>query len=144
MNRYIQYLVLGGLIFGFIVLCFKKSKSDTEKKMLPVTAVGVAMLAMSVLLPFFAAGLNLSRVFHIALILFAPCLIYGAQKIHSVSSLVLRHSKLIRFESLPGKRVVVAALLVSYFLFVSGWVWAVTDGQTHVFRFGLAANEEFQ
>jgi uncharacterized membrane protein len=126
LNRYTQYLVVGGLIFGFVVFFLKGPKKAAEKRMLSVMCVGAGMLGMSVLLPYFAGGLNLSRVFQISLIFLAPCLIYGTEKVRSMLGLVLYRSKLIRFVSLPTKRVFVATLLICYFLFTSGWVWAVT------------------
>jgi len=126
LNRFIQYLVLAGMFFGFIVVTCKRQKNDAERKMVPLITMGVVMMGMSVLIPFFAAGLNLSRIFQIALISLAPCLIYGTEKIQSVLRSVAYLSKLVRFKSLPTKRPALAALLVCYFLFVSGWTWAVT------------------
>jgi uncharacterized membrane protein len=117
---------VGGLALGFIVFLFKRPKNGAEKNILPFMSVAAGMLAMSVLLPYFAAGLNMSRVFQISLIFLAPCLIYGTEKARSMLALILYRSKLMRFRSLPTKRVFVGTLLVCYFLFTSGWVWAVT------------------
>jgi uncharacterized membrane protein len=84
------------------------------------------MLTTSVLVPFLASSLNLPRVYHIALILMAPCLIYGAAGIRSALIQVFPRAKSIRLKSLSTTNISVAALLICYFLFVSGWVWAAS------------------
>lgn len=124
-NRITQYLVLALTMLGLMALLFKKSKNNVERTILPLMIAGFMLLSMSVLLPFFTLGLNLSRVYHIALMFISPCFVYGAEGL----GLSLQKLSFVAFRfkmNLPRRKVLAAALLVSYFLFTSGWVWAAS------------------
>jgi uncharacterized membrane protein len=128
LNRGTQYLVVFLLAVGFAVLIRKRSKSVAERRMIPLMTVAFCLLGVAVAFPFFAGGLNLTRIYHIALLFVSPCFMYGAEKAQSV--LRALHGYLchrgfgLRLRSI--RWLFPAIILVSYFLFNSGWVWAVS------------------
>jgi uncharacterized membrane protein len=127
-NRMTQYLVQACLLFGFMAFALKNRKSVIEKEMTPVMGVALVFLGCAVVLPYFAASLQLSRMYHIVLLLASPCFVYGArwieQWIRAGVSVLRKFPSISRYPS--GKETFLAAILVCYFLFVSGWAWAVT------------------
>jgi len=128
-NRAAQYIVILSLILGFVVFVVKREKNLGERRMVAPMTVGFSMLGLSVFAPFFAGGLNLTRVFHIALLFVSPCFVYGTSQIESS----LRQACGILHRSIPNFRMphwrretLAAVILLTYFLFVSGWAWAIT------------------
>jgi uncharacterized membrane protein len=129
-NRVTLYLAQFLLLLGFVELLRKRDKSEGERKMLPLMTVAFGFLASAVLLPYFAGELQLSRIYSIALLFVSPCFLYGIQ---FLDSLVASARSLVRYAShvrLPKgvslKSIFTVAILLSYFLFSSGWVWAVS------------------
>jgi uncharacterized membrane protein len=125
LNRVTLYLAQICLVLGFLAFVFKKRKSVAEQKMLPLMTIGLVFLGCAVILPFFAAQLELTRIYHITLLFVSPCFVYGADQLGRVVDFVfsLRKGIKVRFRK---KQVLAAVILVSYFLFVSGWAWAAT------------------
>lgn len=128
LNRATQYLVAICIIAGFLIFLRKSRKTRIEKALVPLMAASMVFLLASLLLPFLAATLVLSRFYQIALILLSPCFYFGATKIVGgikwLNSVLPRHSRRIRVG-----RLLPAAILFSYLLFTSGWVWAITLDQ---------------
>jgi len=126
--RLSNYLVIFCIVLGFFVFAFRK-RTRVEKMMLTPIAVALGLLIAAALLPYFGGGLNLSRFYHIALIFAAPCFIYGVQRLDSGIQrlLSLLRPRAIRFPPRHSTRWLLAVIVLSsYFLFNSGWVWAVT------------------
>jgi len=131
LNRMTYYALNLVLALGFLAFLLKRQKVDPERKMMPLMTSGMFLIGCAIVLPNFAFGLNFSRIYHIALLLVSPCLLYGAEM------LSLRMEQLflmIRGVSLrapvpvfAGKgRILAATILFSFLLFDSGWVWAVS------------------
>lgn len=128
-NRAVQYVVILSLILGFVTYVLKREKNSAERSMLAPMMVGFSMLGLSVLLPFFAGGLNLSRVFHIALLFVSPCFAYGTSQIESLLGRGYRTlSRDILHFRMPHWRMwtIAATILLLYFIFVSGWTWSIS------------------
>jgi uncharacterized membrane protein len=136
MNRVIQYLVQVLLVLGFLALVRRPRKTLAETQLLPLMAAALVFLGSAVTVPFLAGTLQITRIYHISLLFISPCFVYGIQQLDSTfrrifSSMRRTLSFSWRFPmTLPGrvsvKAVIAAAILFSYFLFTSGWVWAVT------------------
>ncbi|HKM78933.1 MAG TPA: DUF2206 domain-containing protein [Candidatus Bathyarchaeia archaeon] len=127
-NRYLQYFVMGILVLGFFTVLTRKNNVE-EEKMLPLMMVGMFLAGAIVALPFFAEALNVTRTFHIALIFIAPCLVYG---ISTLSKMYPRFRSLFHHKSTGdyskagrNRWIWPAGLLLLYFLFSSGLVFAV-------------------
>jgi uncharacterized membrane protein len=126
-NRVTQYAVLLSLILGLLVFALKGKKDATERQILPVMATAAMLLGLSASIPFFAAGLNLSRLFHIALLLMSPCMVYGTDKVMHGLAYALKRMHFRQLANfLASRRVLAVLLLMSYFLCSSGWIWAAS------------------
>jgi len=122
-SRFSQYAAVASILIGFLALLRKKKKSTAERQLMPLIAISFGMLVATVGIPIFGAVLNFSRFFHLALIFIAPCAFFGVQWLISELRRVIPHRIRVR----PfGPRVPLAALIFLYFIFTSGWVWAVT------------------
>ena len=128
LSRVTQYALVFSIILGFFVFMRKRNKDLTERKMIPLMIGSLCMLASAVILPNFARGLNLSRFYHVALLLVSPCFYLGAERLGSAfRAIPLSIFRDVRVRvSLLREGSVPAAILFSYLLFSSGWVWAVT------------------
>jgi uncharacterized membrane protein len=128
-NRFTQYFVQFAMILGLVVFVLRKNKNPTEQKDTLFMVFGFLLLGSAVVLPRFAGGLELSRFYHISLIFISSCFVIGTERIESYlrklfSTLAFhRVPKHIRF-SRTG--LLAAAILFSYLLYTSGWVWAVS------------------
>lgn len=129
-NRAVYYAVHFVLICGFLVFAYKKGKNEEESKMLSIVAAGMALLALLVILPYFAEVLDFSRTYHISLLLAAPCFGYGAAWLprfgRKVLQVILRRQ--LPHIVVPSRTTwsLASTLLILFFLFSSGWVWAVS------------------
>lgn len=125
LNRAIQYLVVMSLIIGFFVLLKRKNTNAAQKKILPLMAGSLSLMLATVALPSFGSLLNFSRFFHIALLFVSPCFPIGIGWLVSSVGAIFRVIPVKRVRITFPDRPVAAALLFSYLLFSSGWVWAV-------------------
>lgn len=126
-NRGIQYLVVLCIIVGFVTYIIRKPNHSSGKEVIiPLMAAAMFLLIASVALPFFASTLKLSRIYSISLLFLSPCFYFGANAITTgvkrICSLLIRNR--VRFKI---GRLVPAAIMFSYLIFSSGWVWAVTS-----------------
>jgi uncharacterized membrane protein len=134
-DRVTEWLVQVCLIIGFFGFAFKNQKSIAERRFLPLIAATFMFMSAAVVLPFFAEGLVLVRIYHIALLFMAPCFAYGVAKLDSGVSVLTSFAKThIRSIHPIGVNVsrkwsIAATILVLYFLFTSGWLYAVTNNQ---------------
>jgi uncharacterized membrane protein len=130
LNRATNYVANVLLILGFFVFAFKRQKTRSEEMMLPIITSGLVLLGASVLLPYLAGALNFTRVYHIALLFVAPCFFYGCASTYSSVKKVYAYLGGVRLPSVhmrfSGRWALAAFIIVSYLLFNSGWVWAVS------------------
>lgn len=130
LNRLTQYIVPFCIVLGFIVFARRRSGSLAERKMLPLMSAALLLLGSAVILPLFG-GIPFQRLYHISLLFVSPCFVIGAEMVESwVRKAGTSASRITAIFHTPvswrGKKIVAATILLSYFLFVSGWVWAVT------------------
>jgi len=131
LSRMTYYLVNAALALGFLVVLFKRNKDDREREMLPILAFGVLFIGASVVIPNFGFGLNFARQYHIGLLLASPCFVYGViflnSKIRRLFSALFHVSLRVPAMRCAMKwRFWAATLLFLFFLFDSGWIWAVS------------------
>lgn len=129
-NRITQYVSIFCIIIGFVVFLRKSQKTIPGRQMIPLTTAGFILLFASAFVPFFAASLNFSRFFSFALLFISPCFVYGVNEIAFVFGDLIAFlrgkSQRNRLRSTTLKAwLLVAVILFSYFMFTSGWVWAV-------------------
>jgi uncharacterized membrane protein len=133
-NRWTQILVQLCLFLGFLVFLRKREKSAAEREMSPLMSLALIFLGSAVVLPEFAATLNMSRIYHIALLFMSSCFVYGAECVQLTLQSVALHVKNPghvashpRVAASTRKWFLAATVLFIYFLFISGWFWAVTS-----------------
>ena len=85
-----------------------------------------ALLALSVLIPYFAGALNATRIYHIALFFLGPFCVTGARSVAERTLNVVRNRNPSSPKSVKDATVAIVLLLLSYFLFTSGFVFQVT------------------
>jgi uncharacterized membrane protein len=136
--RVTQYAVQIALVVGFIAFLRKKGKNLAEKKMLPLMSMSLIFLAFAVILPYFARTLNLSRFYHITLLFSSPCFAYGTKQFYAGFRKIfmpLSKGSMGVHSPSPARWSFAAAILFSYLLFTSGWVWAVAMDRPTSFLF---------
>lgn len=125
MNRATQYLVVFCIILGFLFYMRKSKNIRAEKVLLSLMVPSMGFLIASVVFPYLATALQLSRIYHIALLLISPCFYFGAVKLadglRRLCTLAARHPIRIQIG-----RDLAATILFLYLLLTSGWVWAIT------------------
>jgi uncharacterized membrane protein len=129
LNRVVYYLVNICLVLGFFVFILKRQKLNSERRMIPLMFSGMFLLGSAVLVPSFAVGLNISRLYHLALLLASPCFVYGMDYLGSNTRRLISTLRLDfpRFPSGVSSRWLLAAtVLFLFLLFDSGWVWAAS------------------
>jgi uncharacterized membrane protein len=129
LNRIVYYLVNISLVLGFFVFILKRKKTDSERKMVPVMVSGMFLIGSAVLVPNFYVGLNITRLYHLALLLASPCFVYGAGFLSSNMRRLISAFRIdfVRFPSgVSSKWLLAASILFLFLLFDSGWVWAVS------------------
>jgi uncharacterized membrane protein len=94
----------------------------------------MSILLMAIFLPSFAAGLNMTRFYHIALFFLAPfCVTGGIIILSSVASMKSRFfSRVSKFDRAASDSIkkpwlfLIAVLLISFFLFQVGFIYEIT------------------
>jgi len=127
--RLTNYVVVAMLVLGFVSFLRKRRKNTTEEAFLPPMTTGWFFLMCAVAVPSFAAGLNLSRFYQIALLLISPCFVYGTESVRHLFRKISASS----WHTIPRighphfkGLILPASILMCYLLFSSGWVWAVS------------------
>lgn len=122
-NRLTQLAAEACLAVGFFAFLCRRHWSVSEKKMLPFSVAGMTILIAAVVAPYFAGAFTLVRFYHVALLFICPCIIYGVDSVASALKRLTSTLKPIHTQ-LRATRLLLATLVILYFLFTSGWVWA--------------------
>jgi len=130
-NRAIQYLLVLCIIVGFVAYTRRPKPSDsTQEAMIPLMTASLVLLLAAVALPNFGGTLNITRIYSLSLLFLSPCFYFGAGAITSgferVSARIKRKPVRINFRGIGFRGAFPAAILFSYLIFTSGWMWAVT------------------
>ena len=132
--RILQWITQLFLIAGCLRLIFRPKDLRFTTEYIALSLTSVLLILACILLPGFADPLNVTRVYHIALITLAPFCILGGEAIWlGISSLWhrLRHvaqkAWVRKAEDNQGYlKFVALAVLIPYFLFTSGFIYEVT------------------
>jgi uncharacterized membrane protein len=132
MGRVFFYATEILIVVGFLALILKRKKM-VDKEYTTILSVGVAILVMAVILPSFANSLNMTRLYHIVLLIVAPLCILGGETI-------FRFITKSKNEKLTLCLILI--ILVPFFLFQTGFIYEVTKVQSYSiplsgYRFGL-------
>ncbi len=120
-SRMFAYLTEAFIVFGFVGLVTKRTKTHIEKEFFIFSLAAIILLAMLILVPGLANTLNMTRFYHVLLFFLAPLCVVGAAFI-------------VKLLSKREKEFAVLALLlivlVPYFLFQTNFVYEVTGSES--------------
>jgi uncharacterized membrane protein len=135
LNAYVNYLNVFFILTGVCVATFlTKQRFKLQFSYVVLSIVALGFLLVSVAVPWVAAALNYSRVYHIMLIILAPFLVIGFITIGETAGVTVRkviskrefgssatvsHSRLTRL---------LAIYLVLFMLLSTGFLFALTEG----------------
>jgi uncharacterized membrane protein len=100
---------------------------DTFDLMVISSAV---LIGASILIPYFAASLNMSRIYHISLMFLSPSLVVGGFIVHKTLVQRTRRTKKVFSSRRKAIPLLMVALLLPYFLLNTGFVFEIT-GSPH-------------
>jgi len=123
--RIVQYVTQFFIIVGVIrfVMRYKETRFDWEYGAMTLTST--VIIAMSVVLPYFASSLNMSRIYHFTLIFLAPFCVLGGETIFT-EFLNLSKSRLSQKNKETCVTLLISIVLITYFLFNTGFFYEVT------------------
>lgn len=127
--RIFQYITQFFIVIGVIELIANLHKTRFYPEYIAMSLASMVLLAMSIILPYFASYLNMSRIYHITLFFLAPFCIFGGIVFFRWLSQILRILRVHSFQNLitsSSLKMVVVLVLVPYFLFASGFIFEAT------------------
>lgn len=120
-SRIFAYITEAFIVIGFVGLVKKRMRDPSDNEYFVFTCVSVGFLATLIVVPGLANTLNMTRFYHILLFFLSPLCIIGAEM-------------LIQFIFKRKKELLISVLLlivlVSYFLFQTGFVYEVTGSES--------------
>ncbi len=127
--RILQYITQFFIVVGAFWLIANPRKTRFHTEYVAMILMSIVLIAMCIVLPYFAAYLNMTRVYHITLFFLSPlCILGGITTFHWLSRIVsvfLLHREAIASTNTYLKLVVII-VLVPYFLFCTGFVYELT------------------
>ena len=128
-GRNANYLVEIFLIVGFLaVILFRKRLGKVysfQRSYLPFAFASITLLLMSMVLPFFASALNVSRIYHLVLFALAPFFVIGGLFLFKIpGKIIKKFRKGANIEMFA--LILVTVVLISYFSFNIGFVYEAT------------------
>ena len=121
LSRTFAYATQFFISVGFIALIARRKKTNIDREYVLFSSLSMVLLAMTILLPHFALTLNMTRFYHIILFFLAPLFVLGCEAF--IGFLVKRRTQLY-------VSILVAIVLVPYFLFQTDFVYEITGAQS--------------
>ncbi len=128
LNRVLYYATNATMLVGFLAFVRSAKKRAAERRMYPLLVLAFMLLCLSVFLPYFAASLDIQRIYLLVLLFASPCFVIGLEAAGRVLARLKLPLRSIRARptAIQFKWVPAATILLCYFMFTSGWVWAMT------------------
>jgi uncharacterized membrane protein len=134
-SRIIAYVIEAFIALGFFSVITKQTDIRFDREYVAFSWVSMGLLAASIIFPGFAATLDVERFFHISLFFLAPFCVIGAEVFVEVLSGFLSKRKFKLRQKLNREMrwkavVLLVAVLVSYFLFQTSFIYAIVGSQS--------------
>jgi len=120
-GRFFAYLTEAFVVLGFVGLVAKRVRVRMENEFFIFSLVGMAFLAMLILVPGLAESLNMTRFYHVLLFFLAPFCVLGGEFIVGLFS---------RREREFVVSALLLVVLVPYFLFQTNFMYEVVGGDS--------------
>lgn len=114
------------IVAGIIQLMANLRKMRFHREYVAMSLASMVLLALCVILPYFASALNMTRIYHITLLFLAPFCVLGGEAIFRWLSRIFSLFSLRGLATSTYLRLVVILVLVPYFLFQIGLIGALT------------------
>jgi uncharacterized membrane protein len=124
---YLQYAVQFFIVVGVAQLLLNLKKSRISPEYMAISMACLFLLLMCIILPYFAAALDISRIYHISLIVLSPFCILGGMTVFDRLLRLIRISSLRKVTESVCLGLVVMVVLIPYFLLSTGFVYELTD-----------------
>mgnify|MGYP005837550979 CR=1 FL=1 len=125
LNLLFQFFILLGIFFTF----HKVNRTKFKMEFILFALINLILLVFSILLPYFASALNITRVYHISLFFLAPFAVIGGIKFFEIFSKMLKVPW--TEKKTENSLKVISILLFTLLLFYTGFVYQITnDGPT--------------
>jgi len=124
-SRYLQIFSQILILIGIIKTVTKRKKYNFDNEYLVFTFIAVLILIFSIIIPYFASSLNISRFYHITLIILAPFFIIGGCELFNFMLSFWQKNHLKPFK-------IVTLLLIVLFLFNSGVIYQLSNEKPSV------------
>ena len=128
LNRALYYAMNLVIVLGFFAFIRKRRKTTSEGRIYSLLVVAFMLLGFSVLLPYFAASLDIQRIYLLVLVFASPCFVIGLEAFGRLLGRLRLRLPSVRIPqtTIHVRWVPAVTILLCYFMFTSGWVWAVT------------------
>jgi uncharacterized membrane protein len=121
LNFIFQFFILFGLISTF----FKLQKTKFNIEFFLFSLLNLIILILSIILPFFASALNITRIYHISLLFLSPFSIIGGLEFFKIIAKKFNMPKTKRVYANSLK--ILSIMLVVLFLFYTGFIYEITN-----------------
>ena len=121
LNLLFQFFILLGVIFTF----YKVNKVKFKMEFLLFALMNLIILIFSILLPYFASALNVTRVYHITLFFLAPFAIIGGIEFFKMINRIFRGKCTEKRTEKSLK--IISILLATLLLFYSGFMYEIAN-----------------
>ena len=126
-GRLIFILSVALIAIGIIKSFFARKDVTFSKEFFVLSVAGASLILASIAIPGFAAGLTISRTYQLGLFFVAPFLVIGGEFIFRCATKLKHSIAQIRLTRLKSTKIqlgslLIAAFLITYFLFQSGFV----------------------
>ena len=125
-SRALYYATFLFIVVGVVQLITNLRKTRFQLEYVAFSLTSMVLLAMSVILPYFASAINMSRFYHIALFFLAPFCVLGGEAIFRWLFRIFSLRRVRGLATSTYLRLVVILVLVPYFLFQIGFIGTLT------------------
>jgi uncharacterized membrane protein len=128
LNRALYYAMNLAIVLGFLAFIRKSRKTAAERRFYSLLVLAFLLLGLSVLLPYFAASLDIQRIYLLVLLFASPCFVMGLDAFVRLLGRLRLPTHAVRMPRtiIQFRWITAATILLCYFMFTSGWVWALT------------------
>jgi len=118
--RILQYITQFFIVVGVIKALVKYRQTRFTPEYFAMVLASCTILLASIIIPYFSRGLNISRIYHVVLLLLSPFCILGGKAI------IEWVARFFRASSAPSYARLLLIVLIPYFLLNIGFIYTIT------------------
>lgn len=127
-SRAIYHITQLFIIIGMINLFTRLLTTRFYREFAAMSIVSILLLVLCIVLPYFSAALNMTRIYHITLLFLSPfCILGGIAVFQWFAKAFKVHRNRINATWSVSVRLVIILVLIPYFLFQVGFIGAITN-----------------